>query len=64
VRYRAKEAERIEVGFQISPTAVSIEYAFAFSVRCVQQCGRGSLSASFQSGHMDTTRIMDERHIA
>jgi hypothetical protein len=36
VRHRADKAERIEVGFQISPTAVCIEHAFAFSVRCVQ----------------------------
>jgi hypothetical protein len=64
MRRRTEKAERIEVGFQISPTAIRVEHAVAFPVRCVDYCGRRSLSASLESRHMDATRIMDERHIA
>jgi hypothetical protein len=43
VRPGVEKAERIEVGFQISPTAECVEHALAFFVRYVQYGGRGGL---------------------
>ncbi len=57
----AEEAERIEVGFQVSPAAKCIEHAFALSVGCVQYSAGGSGNSLGSSGHMSVTRIMDER---
>ena len=40
VRHGPQKAERIEVGFQISPTAECVKHAFALSVGGFQYCGR------------------------
>ena len=63
MRHGAEKAERIEIGFQISPAAECVEHALAFPVGFVQYSGGGSGNSLASSGHMSANRIMDEGQV-
>src|SRR5580692_9811950 len=59
---RMKEAERIEIGLQISPAPKNFEYTLALAARSLEHAGRRAISRCLGSRHRSVTRIMDARH--
>ena len=56
-----QKAERVEIGFQISPEAERVKNAFTVAVGSFENSGSGSFTSSLSSGgHRSTTRIADE----